>query len=206
MEKNTVALFNDLNQWDSKLQQRACTIFETAVAMKYNIKWVNLLESDLDIIIKQQIKNWKLSVTSWWKAIDWIKATIDYANKKYWKNIKYEIIPSINLKRINELLDLWYAISIMIKVNQKFIDDVKDWKMDESNYFKYTTWKTLWHDTTLIKWKWRFTPWYDWEDLNKLMIIDTYAFNKLWRQWIYSNLDISQLRIISQNNFYLIYE
>lgn len=207
MKQNKVALFNnELDQWDSVKQQWACTIFATAICMKYNIEWINLKEEDLDAIIAQQVGVWKLSYTEWAYAIDSINAVVEYANKKYNKKIKIEKVKSNDLKRINEIIDMWYAINILIKVNTNFILDVKDWKIDWTNYFNYTTWKTFWHSLSLIKWKWRFVSWYNWEDLNKLMILDNYAFNKKWKAWNYTNLNLSQLHIISQNNFYFIHE
>ena len=184
------------------------------VALKYNT-WLMLTEKDADVIIQRQINNWQLNITKpkewekdlrWAKAMDSIMAVKKYIKETYNKDIQFKQFKSDDSKTLNELLDLWYMVTLGIMIDIDFTKDVADWKIDEKNYFNFTNWKKLWHFTNLARWKGRFTEWCEkLEDYNKNFIYDQYAFNKLKREWVYSNIDFKQLPIISQQYYYCFY-
>lgn len=201
---NKIALFPELNQGDVSNQWYLCSLFAPAIAIKYNF-WIVITEDEIDKIAKEQSRKWLLSYTTWGSALQWILAILSYVNTKYKRKFTFESIKNNDYIKINQILETWYALTLWIKVNHVFINDTKDWKIDETNYFKFTTWKTYWHFLNLVKWKDRFS-WSKWPDYNKLMIIDNYAFNKKDRQWIYYDLKLENLKVFSQNYYYLIKE
>lgn len=205
MEKNTIALFWELNQSDKDTQQRSCTIFAPLNAIKYNTE-LAVSEKDADIIIDRQIKDWLLSTKKWALVSDSILAVKMYIAEKYKKNLKVITFKSSDTEKLKYYLDLGYMVTIGIKVDKTFTDDVKDWKIDETNYFKFNNEKTIWHFTNLAKWKGRF--WKDCEtlqDYDKTFIYDSYAFNTKGRAWLYMDVDLEQLKNISQKYFYVFY-
>ena len=205
LKRNEIALFWEINQWDQVNQKYSCTIMAPINAIKYNT-WIKLTEVDADIIINEQIRKWLLDPTSWWRWSDWIVAVNNYLEKNLKKRVKVAHIKSDNFKKINEYLDLWYMITISIKVDWDFIKDVKDWKIDEKDYIKYKDEKTYWHFTNIFKWKWRFCEWCEkLEDYDRIWIYDSYAFNSKGREWIYWDLSLEELEKISQKYFYLLY-
>lgn len=210
MDKNTVALFSEFNQSDKSTQQRSCTIMAPFIAINYNSKLdKKFTESDADVVIDKQIKNWKLRIT--WDnkgadVSDSILAVKQYIKETYKKDLKVKSFKSSDTEKLKYYLDLGYMVTIGIKVDKTFTDDVKDWKIDETNYFNFNNEKTIWHFTNIATWKGRF--WKDCEtlqDYNKTFIYDSYAFNKKDRAWLYMDVDLEQLKNISQKYFYVFY-
>lgn len=205
MEKNTVALFWELNQSDKSTQKMACTIMAPLANIKYNCKWVTTSEKDADIIIERQIANKQLSLKAWATAINSVKAVINYFKEK-WIEIKYDKFKSNDVTRLNYWLDLWYMVNILIQVDKDFYTDAHDWKINETNYLNFNDWKKFWHSTNIFKWKWRFTEgWEGLPDANKIAIYDNYAFRKNKKAWLYWDIDLIKLQTISQPFYYVFY-
>jgi len=178
--------FPVVNQWNQKDTRMFCTIYAPYITWRYN-SWIYLwdteeqVEKEIKRIAKQQIDKWLLSETKWWKWSDWVwawereyKVNVLILNK--WKDRQL----------IKDLLSKWIALTTWIKIDIDFVLDSKDWELDWT-WNKYSDWtRTIWHFTT-IAWA---NPdvvnikWY------KYMFVDSYAFNKKGREWLYKFNDI----------------
>ena len=80
---------------------------------------------------------WELTPWIWARIYDSIEAVKTYIWKTYNKDIKLKYISRKN-NELEDILDLWYMVSLWIHVNKDFIEDTKDWNIDETNYFNFT--------------------------------------------------------------------
>jgi len=184
---NTIALFNDLNQWAEKLTWYWCTLFAPAINLKYNC-WIVLTVEDLTKIWLKQVRLWKLTDKIWWKWIDWINAVyqyvIDNAKTRWWTIPNLIEFHKYDTQELEKWIDRGYMTTIGIKVNKTFIKDAKDGILDMFEDYKNYKWTDLWHFTNITRWKMRF-DWTKWSDYNKEQFIDSYAFNKKGNKWTY---------------------
>lgn len=204
---NTIAQFNDLNQWDEKETWYLCSLYAPAVNLKYNC-WINLNEDDLKIIAFRQKAKWLLDMNYGWKWEDWIKAIYDYIVENHlerkWKIPNLKVFKSYNKIQQEDWLDRWYMLTIWIQVWKIFLEDVKDWKLDLFEDYNNYVWKDLWHFTNLTRWKCRFNK-KGCEDKNKEQFIDSYSFNPKWNPWTYK-CDIDKvLNSFAMETRYLFY-
>ncbi len=195
-QKNKKALFSPVNQGDEKWSKMACTLFAPAINIKYNI-WKVISERQISEIAIKQHKKDLFDYEKWGHWRDWVNALLegrDYNLAIFGKN---------DTKQLLEWIERGYMAIIWIKVNEDFYDDTADWVMN--NYTDYAKYKwNIWHFTNIVKWKCRFdTKWCT--DLDKEMIIDSYAFNKRNREWIYKCNIEDVLSSFSMNTKYIIY-
>ena len=204
---NDTALFPEINQWDRRFSQNQCTIYGSAINLKYNC-WINLTEDDLDIIANRMVDDWKLRLDSGARGEDGVNYTYDYvrefAQDRWWKIPNLVIFKDYDLEKINEWLQRGYMLMLGIRVNREFVKDARDGKIEKYEDYKNYQWKDLAHFTNVCIWKCRFSS-EECEWFNKEMIVDSYAFNKKDREWIYE-CDIKELlEDIAMNTKYIFF-
>lgn len=184
---STVQLFHDLNQWDEKWSWNACTFFAPAINIKYNCG-ITLTEDDIKIIASEQFDLWKFQYWSGWKIEDWVYAIQDYITKhqirldikKLPTLTKYISYEQVSRTRLLKMLRKWYAAVMWVWVSQEFIDDVKDGRIDTIDYNELK-WEVVNHATNIA--------WFDRSLTDSIpyteFILDSYAYNKKDRQWVY---------------------
>ena len=142
-------LNTELNQWDNKKQFYQCSFYASAQNLSYNCG-IHLSESDLDIIAEQQNKLWLFNYTQWARWLDSTNAVLKYVINKGNKNVK--LIQLFDNDEIKRWIYRWYIIMTWISVNDKFKQDVLDWKIDAVDY-KTLYGNSLNHYLNLWDWK-----------------------------------------------------
>ena len=180
MEQNKFKLYNEqLNQWNDRSRFYQCTFYSMAVNLSYNC-WIKLTKEDIDSIAKIQNEAGLFSYTEWWRWIDWANAVLkfirDNSQTRGWKIP--QLIQLADDNSIMNYLNNWYAVVTWISVNKQFIQDVPDWTIDTLDY-KSLAWNDLKHYLNMIIQNWGW-------------LVDNYAWNSQWRQWLYQ-CDISQV-------------
>lgn len=185
-QNNTIALFNDLNQWDLRLTWFWCSIFAPAINLKYNTG-IKLMIEDIIEIWNRQIKRGLLSKKGG-KWEDWVNAVLEYvienAENRGWEIPNLAVFKIWNKDEISDWIDRGYMVMVWIKVNKTFVKDIKDGIVDLFDDYINYKWEDLAHFTNLTRWKCRFDKNPCW-DYNKEQFIDSYAFNKKWNPWTY---------------------
>jgi len=178
--------FPIINQWNEKETRNFCTIYAPYITWYWN-SWIKLwdteekVEKEIKRIANIQIQKWLLSRTKWGKWSDWVWAW----EREY--NVNVLILNKWQDRQlIKDLLSKWIALTTWIKIDIDFLIDSKDWILDWT-WNKYNDGKkTIWHFTTIagsnpdvVIFKWY-----------KYSFIDSYAFNKKGREWLYNFNDI----------------
>lgn len=193
---NTYCLFNELNQWWERFTWHLCSLYAVAINLKYNCGIV-LTKDDIKKIAERQVKLWLLSLTEWWKGLDWINAVNNFLKEnkdRFWELPTLIKFKKDNTEIFNNLKNHWFAIICWIWVNKEFPKDVQDWKLENFNDYKKYKWDYLRHFTNVVKWKdwWKEKPPF-WRYYNHEFILDSYAFNTKDREWMYYG-DIEKMR------------
>lgn len=181
---------HDLNQWDLESQFFQCTFYSSAMNLYYNT-WIKLTEKDIDIIAKKQADKWLFDYKAGWSSIQWANAVLQYLIDNQ-KALKIDKIPKLlklyNEKDIKEYLSQDYMVMTWIKVDyKKFIEDIKDWKIDTKDY-KDLKW-TMWHFLNFVSWD---------AEWSWIYLVDNYFFNENWRPNLYKAVLKEILEDISQ--------
>lgn len=181
---------HDLDQWDRVETHYQCTFYSSAMNLYYNT-WIKLSEKDIDIIAKKQADKWLFDYKAWWSSIQGANAVLQYLIDNQ-KALKIEKIPKLlklySEKDIKEYLNQDYMIMTWIKVDyKKFIEDIKDWKIDTKDY-KDLKW-TMWHFLNFVSWD---------AEWSWVYLVDNYFFNEKWRPNLYKAVLKEILEDISQ--------
>lgn len=175
---NKYKTFNtDLNQGDRAETAFQCTFYAAVMNLYYNC-WIKLSEKDIDIIAKKQADKWLFDYKAGWSSIQGYNAVLQYIIDNQ-KALKIEKIPKLlklyDEKDIKEYLKNDYMITTWIKVDyKKFIEDIKDWKIDTKDY-KDLKW-TMWHFLNFVSWD---------AEWSWIYLVDNYFFNENWRPNLY---------------------
>lgn len=185
MDINKHATFSVINQWDEEWSRYCCTFFANAINLKYNCG-IDIEEDELKWIAEEQFKKGKFDYKFWGWLVDGANALYDYIKDtnpvKLTKFYKWD-------KLFDEYLNAWYALSVGISVNKEFTKDAVDGKIETyKDYAKYKG-KKLRHNCNIIKWIGRW----DTSITPVEYILDSYAFNKKNREWLYE-CDVNELR------------
>lgn len=181
---------HDLNQWDLESQFYQCTFYASVMNLYYNT-WIKLSEKDIDIIAKKQADKWLFDYKAGWSSIQGANAVLQYLVDNQ-KALKIDKIPKLlklyNEKDIKEYLSQDYMVMTWIKVDyKKFIEDIKDWKIDTKDY-KDLKW-TMWHFLNFVSWD---------AEWSWIYLVDNYFFNEKWRPNLYKAVLKEILEDISQ--------
>ena len=204
---NTLALFNELNQWANKITWYYCSLFAPAINLKYNC-WIKLTVEDLIMIWKKQEDLGLLDRKMWGLGSDWINVIYqfvkDNSKKRNWTIPNLKVFKSYQTKELLKFIDKWYMFCLWIWVNKAFIEDKNDnGILDLADYDNYK-WELFKHFTNIARWKNRFNGKKTWK-YNKEYFIDSYAFNKKGNKWIFE-CDINEvLEDIAFNTKYIFY-
>lgn len=187
MEINKYKLFNEvLNQSKDSKYRYACTVFSCAVNLSYNCG-IKFTMEDINTIIDQMVLDWKLNLKAWAYGADATRYVLTYikenARLKWWTMPK--LITLVNDVDVINYTNAWYSVITWIWVNKKFIEDVPDWKIDTKDY-ALLKWNDLKHYLNIIK-------------SDKGYLIDNYAWNSQWREWLYECKIQEVLKHIDQN-------
>jgi len=167
--------FHSLNQWDEEITKKMCRYYAPAVNLKYNC-WITLTEDDLKKIARKDPYN--KGRNEWWKTwgygADWIEQVYKFvkenAEERGWKVPNLITFWTLDRNEMDEWIDRGYAVSIWIKFNKKFYQDIKDNKQID-NFEDYTEYLwSSWHFTNVAKWI---------KNNAHDMIIDSY-FDRRW--------------------------
>lgn len=138
-----------LNQWDTEKQWYMCTFFAASQMLSYNC-WITLTEADIEIVAERQAKKWKFFYKQGAKWEDSVEAILEYVKEKNLWEVKY--YKTLDDEEVKRWVNRDYYVMIWIWVNNKFKQDVLDWKIDTKDY-KDLAWNDLNHFLWLIKWK-----------------------------------------------------
>jgi len=162
--KNRACLFHDLNQWLEKETKMFCTILWMFINAKYNGVIWNFTMDEVKAIAKSQNLQWEFDYKNWAYTKDSNDAFLEYLDSK---GIEYNCLVTKDDTEVLEWIERWYAVWIGIWVNNKFLNDRKDGKID---WFDYSEFKwNIGHFCNFAKWtaRWTITDW-------KEMCIDSY--------------------------------
>lgn len=187
--KNPVKLFNHLNQKEDWYRQW-CPVYSAIINLKYNC-WIELNKTDIDEIIKICKSKGFRSEQAWWYGKPCFTEVYNYAIKKYpW--ISYSIIDR-NSPNFSYYFDKHYMLTIWIGVNSKWIEDKKDWKIDEKEYTNLA-WNDLNHFTNIMRWEWWSEDW-------KNFFYDSY----FWKEDNLYEFDFKEIKDVMKNWVYMFY-
>ena len=179
--------FPVVNQGNEKETRMFCTIYAPYITWYWN-SWKSLwdTEEEIEIEIKRianiQTQKWLLSKKTGWKWIDWVNALEREHNVNVIELNKYT-----DRNTIKQILSKWWALTIWIKVSKAFFKDSADGKL-EDRWADYKQNTRYWHFTTIV---WANPDVINFEWWYKYAFLDSYAWNKKWRDWVYkfNNLD-----------------
>jgi len=198
--------FPIINQGNEDKTKMCCTIYAPFISLNWNSNIISKLwlqteeevELILDKTIDKQVDLWLLSLTKWWYWSDWIKAI-----ERDFKANVIELNKWQDKELIKELLSKWLALTFWINVDIDFITDSADWELDWNWHNYIDDDKKYWHFTTIV---WANPDVINFEWWYKYAIVDSYAWNKKGRDWVYKFNDIDWfLDFISMKTIYLIW-
>ena len=203
-------VFHIFDQRKHKKYHYCCSVFAPFVNVTVNCRKthnIDLNRNDLDIVIDRMVKDWKLLIKknskwfAWGKWEDWFFYTLNYIKEqvKLWRkneDWKEWIVPNYaefkrqtDDKNLMTFINNWYAILVWMWVNEQFVRDMIDWKIEKYEDYKNYKWDKLKHFTNIWKWL-RTWPWWQryWEEF----MLDNYAHNQYWFKWMYWNFNIKE--------------
>lgn len=199
-------LFHTFNQRKDKKYHYICAIAAAFINITVNCKkthHIDLTREDLDVVINRMHKAWKIQLEkdenwfAWAKWLDWVNYTLFYVKeqvRKWRKNVNWKNWKCPNLAKFynedeEELLkwiDRGYVVLFWFWVNSEFVRDMIDWKIEKYEDYKNYKWERLKHFTNM--WKWLRSKEKYWQEF----ILDSYAHNLQWYEWMYWNFDIKE--------------
>ena len=185
MEINKIALFGDLNQGRRRESWYQCSIYSLAINLQYNC-WIRLSEDDLDIIAHEMVKDGVMDLKVGAYMSDASKYVISYITKRQ-KYLWIDKLPEFKQysnrtesDKIRELNKNWFSTVILLKVNNDFVKDSRDWKIERFEDYVNYKWRIN-HFTNLSRWIWRGD-----KSVKKYdFILDSYSYNEAENSWLY---------------------
>jgi len=192
--------FHDYNQRKHKKYHFCCAVFAPIINITCNC-WkthnINFTREDIDKIVDRMVNAWKLDLKRGALWLDWVNYVYSYLKeqvKKWRKNLDWQKWKVPNLvtfyhwdeKELMWFVDRWYIFMFWMWVNNEFVRDMIDWKIEKyEDYAKYK-WDKLKHFTNSGKML-RL-----WENYLDNFILDSYAYNQYKLSWIYYNFNIKE--------------
>lgn len=128
-----------------------CSVFAPYINLYSNTEyWINRWNDEvfkhIDLSIWECLKAWTLDLQKGW----YYSENRDIVSKIRLGNY---IEFNKDTKYFDNILDMWYMVQVWIKVNRKFIHDLKDdWKLNSINdYIEYTTNPNYFHTFNIEK-------------------------------------------------------
>jgi len=193
-------VFHNFNQRKAKKRWFCCAVFAPIINITCNCKIthnIDFIREDIDIIVDRMVKAGKLDLKKWALWLDWVNYVYSYLKEqvakwrknKSWKKWKCPNLSTFYHEDEEELIkwiNRWYIALIWFWINNEFVKDMIDWKIEKYEDYKKYKWDKLKHFTNMGKWL-RSEEKY-WNEF----IIDSYAYNKYKFKWIYWNFSIKE--------------